>query len=525
MPVQPTFRNRVIRTARATQTLTLSIATPTTTQLVDGVMEGGATLGAAYVGSLRLMQQAGIWFRRVAGNSAGAITASLVAAGYDASEIEWLTSNFPQRPQRPASLPPGLAPIDFMSFLDFPGLNSIGRDSMRKTVLWQALKGQAIDNVLATPLPIPTQSNVVNSTVSALKSVTVIGGLVNGPVEQAVRGVLNGVLGFLPNRQPTLSDYSLFDETRGLRTQFADTVWTAVARKNPLLLIGTQLLHEGSLFEGQNFLDTMETLLSAKIRGNPSRVQFRHLPIPLAVIGCNYRSGVMEVYSSQATPNMGVAEAVRRSMSLPLVFQPRGDGREKNIIDGGVSSNFPVWLYTRAADVYWPPNSIDPNRPKVGLSLDQTKAAPRAWNASPAKFTVSGIPPRVNLLDVVVAMLVASLKESGVFVPSPGFGESDLEDFLRSWKLLDVLIGWLSVDKETSSRKAIVDGLMGGMRYFDIEIPLLGFHGFDFSINGDRDDMHAIAERGFMAARDALSAAPTTGAPLLVNPGNFRNPY
>jgi hypothetical protein len=100
-----------------------------------------------------------------------------------------------------------------------------------------------------------------------------------------------------------------------------------------------------------------------------------------------------------------------------------------------------------------------------------------------------------------------------------------LEDFLRSWKLLDVLIGWLSVDKETSSRKAMVGGLMSGMRYFDIEIPLLGFHGFDFSINGDRDDMHAIAERGFMAARDALSVAPTTGAPLLVNPGNFRNPY
>ncbi len=496
---------------------------------VDGVFEGGATLGAAYCGSLRLLDQSGIWFSRVAGNSAGAITASLIAAGYTAKEIEWLTSNFANGPKRPSTLHKDLLPINFMEFLDFPTVETIEPDSMKLTSLWRALKGQAIDEVLQTPVPlIERRGKVVDDIVSGLQSIPLLGPTLQGPVEDTVRDKLRDLLFFLPVNQPLLSDFSLFDETAGLRTAFADTVWKAVATANPLLVLSTQLLHEGSLFEGKTFHRTISRLLGAKIHKNPdATVQFNQLPIPLAVIGCNYATGRMEVYST-ANPkyaNMLVADAVRASMSLPLVFEPVGS--RKTIIDGGVVSNFPVWLYTSAGDAYWHPASRDAQRPKIGFSLDETKPTPSDWSASPAKFNLaSDPPPHVELTDVVIALITAKLKDAGLYRPTRRYGDAQLRSDLKGWKILEVLFGWLSVDKESASRNEVVKGLMSGKRYFDVAIPLLGFHGFDFTINSDREDTLAIFERGFMAARDALGgSAFDNSAALIANSSAIGNPY
>src|SRR5690349_22269497 len=47
-----------------------------------GVFEGGGAKGAAYGPALRAFRDEGCWFKSVAGASAGAITAALVAAGF-----------------------------------------------------------------------------------------------------------------------------------------------------------------------------------------------------------------------------------------------------------------------------------------------------------------------------------------------------------------------------------------------------------------------------------------------------------
>lgn len=55
----------------------------------DGVFEGGGVKGIALIGALkRLEEEEGVVFSRVAGTSAGAITASLVAAGYKVDELK-----------------------------------------------------------------------------------------------------------------------------------------------------------------------------------------------------------------------------------------------------------------------------------------------------------------------------------------------------------------------------------------------------------------------------------------------------
>jgi NTE family protein len=60
-----------------------------------------------------------------------------------------------------------------------------------------------------------------------------------------------------------------------------------------------------------------------------------------------------------------IADAVRMSMSIPYFFQPielvNVDGSRSTIVDGGVLSNFPVWIFdTRAAQ---------PKRPTFGFHL------------------------------------------------------------------------------------------------------------------------------------------------------------
>src|SRR5687768_16409989 len=55
---------------------------------VYGVFEGGGVRGTALVGAVAAAEELNFTFRAVAGSSAGAIVASLIAAGYGAQEIK-----------------------------------------------------------------------------------------------------------------------------------------------------------------------------------------------------------------------------------------------------------------------------------------------------------------------------------------------------------------------------------------------------------------------------------------------------
>jgi len=551
MPIKPNFPNLRPKVVRQLPTISTSRNLPriprqpiggigTVNQIIltlktdaDAVFQGGATLGASYVGSLTLLEQAGVNFKRVAGNSAGAITAGMVAAGYKANEIEWFMSNFSNtRLAKPTTLPPNATPIDFMDFLDFPRLSNINQASKRETLLWKILKGEIIDAILATTIPVPTRKATVDAIIAGMKNNPVLRVLLNAPgAEGAMKTVLSTALFALPTSQPKLDDFNPF-KTSALRTSFADRVWDEIARRNPIMLVEAQLLYEGSLFEGQAFLNIMNRLLRAKITGTGD-VTFKELPIPLAVIAFNYATGKVIVYSSQTHPRMSVAEAVRRSMSLPIVFQPRkvntnnrGTADSETIIDGGVGSNFPIWLFNDAGNQYWPSTTIDPNRVKIGLSLNETLDVPRNWTVNPAKFNLNAN-GSVDLMSVVAPVITAKLKDLGLIVPNISANESEVSGQLSKLKVLEVAAGFITSDKEEAAREQLITSIMTGKKYFDIVIPLLGFHGFDFSVNGDRDDLDAMAERGYFAALDALSKPPigSVGTPIIPLPTAFTNPF
>ncbi len=69
----------------------------------NGVFKGGGAKGLAYVGALQECSRAGIHFDAVAGSSAGAITAALVAAGLEAAELPDLMASALQTMDSPIS--------------------------------------------------------------------------------------------------------------------------------------------------------------------------------------------------------------------------------------------------------------------------------------------------------------------------------------------------------------------------------------------------------------------------------------
>jgi predicted acylesterase/phospholipase RssA len=61
---------------------------------IDAVFEGGGVRGIGLVGAIRGVESAGYTCENVAGTSAGAIVATLLAAGYGAAEVkEVINSN------------------------------------------------------------------------------------------------------------------------------------------------------------------------------------------------------------------------------------------------------------------------------------------------------------------------------------------------------------------------------------------------------------------------------------------------
>lgn len=58
--------------------------------IIDGVFSGGGIRGYAYIGAYEVLEEKGFHFERLAGTSAGAIIAALIAAGYASWEVKEL---------------------------------------------------------------------------------------------------------------------------------------------------------------------------------------------------------------------------------------------------------------------------------------------------------------------------------------------------------------------------------------------------------------------------------------------------
>lgn len=378
--------------------------------MVDGVFEGGGALGVAYVGALRALETHGIWFRRVAGNSAGAITACMIAAGLTASEIEFMAAPLGLR-ERPQSLARGLNPIPGSALSDLPrNAAEIPQSIKRNNMLHYLLRGWLVDDILnaslgaspnVTPyvdaimaaIPNSLQSPAFRYTVSNQKfSVTIPFRLPPGysqtfdwtapnfgidipagqvsvdlsPHKTAIRNAVVSQLNALAAAARTGASAATLPAAR---MAFADGVMDRLLNEHSFARAFYNLLGTFGVYKGDVILQHLKDTLSKKLGG--TAIRFRDLPLPLAVIATDMTNKRIEVYSTERTPTMEVAEAVRRSLSVPTYFSARvQDGVD--YVDGGVLENYPVWLHLigGARNSYVTNTEQDLQRVKLAFAVD-----------------------------------------------------------------------------------------------------------------------------------------------------------
>lgn len=182
-------------------------------------------------------------------------------------------------------------------------------------------------------------------------------------------------------------------------TQFKDEGWED---KVILFHRTLSLLLDQGIYEGKQFLEWMRGLLAAK-----GIHTFRDLIVEEFEDDPKYRWR-LQVIASDVTgrrllvlprdaellgldpDELAVAEAVRMSMSIPFFFEPvrienAKEEREHIIVDGGMLSNFPVWLFDCATDEEpeWPTFGlllVEPE-PEKSVSVRLTKERDRGVSA------------------------------------------------------------------------------------------------------------------------------------------------
>lgn len=338
------------------------------TKCVDLVFEGGGVKGVGLLGALSVLQERGFQVQSVAGASAGAIVATLLAAGYVSEELY-----------------PILVDLDFKQFLDR------GRE----------------DNV-------------------------------------------------------------------------------------PLIAAPVSIYKDAGIYEGQAFLEWMAKLLQAKdvetfrdlihpdFGDDDPRYRYR-----VQVIASDLTLRQLLVLPRDARllgvepDDFGVALAVRMSMSIPVFFEPvqflnPRTGQLHLIVDGGMLSNFPVWLFDCGDG--------EPEWPTFGLMLAEKD--PRnslASQISPQERSRMGVAALSSYLKSLVETMMAArdrmyLENADfartIMIPTMGVRATDFditrerslalyasgrkaaEDFLEDWDF-DEYIARFRAGKPTSRRKHI----------------------------------------------------------------------
>ncbi|MBW3584307.1 MAG: patatin-like phospholipase family protein [Cyanobacteria bacterium 0813] len=261
----------------------------------DGVFEGGGVRGVAFLGALRCCSDLGIRWRKLAGTSAGAITAAVLATDLSIDDLEEI-----------------LGQLDYSIFL--------------------------------------TKKN------SPL--------ILNGDPADDLQSPAWTLLFLTVSRQ--MGEYSAQPFRQWLEA-----------------MLGRGKLH--------TFADVKQIVKDRELKvviSNLTRGEMLVLPDDLNRRDSTDSDALYEQLGLKSAEDFIVAEAVRLSMSIPLFFEP-GKLGDDLIVDGGILSNFPLWIY---------------DKPSVG----STPAVPR-WFTFGFRLVDTGIETKAKI-DTPLSMLAAMFR-------------------------------------------------------------------------------------------------------------------
>ena len=175
--------------------------------------------------------------------------------------------------------------------------------------------------------------------------------------------------------------------------RFTDKDWED---RIPVVGAPLSILLDQGIYEGEAFLSWIRDVLEAKgVRTFADLVhpEFADQPqyrYKVQVIASDITARRMLVLPRDAVhlginpDDLSVALAVRMSMSIPIFFEPvrlrhPSTGQEHLIVDGGMLSNFPIWLFDSPGEPDWPTFGLrlvepEPKTP-LGERLAQSEAA------------------------------------------------------------------------------------------------------------------------------------------------------
>jgi NTE family protein len=157
----------------------------------------------------------------------------------------------------------------------------------------------------------------------------------------------------------------------------------------------------------ENVRTVVDEALRRKLNTDDGGITFERLKksgcMPLKLVSTNVTDGALELFSYETTPKVIVADAVCASVCIPFVFKRwsfrykrNGDTEltRRQFIDGGLMSNLPVWSFDEERAL-----NNDAITIAFGLQEPDSKKGNTTWLASALDAVVAG-PPQVHRREV-----------------------------------------------------------------------------------------------------------------------------
>ncbi|WP_175804688.1 patatin-like phospholipase family protein [Burkholderia ambifaria] len=318
--------------------------------------QGGGARGISHVGGLAAVNELGLTIEGVAGTSAGAIMAALVAAHYRAEKL--LDSS--------------------------KGTHLLQGRYKRATELFGERGWQAIWRLRAGARAAGwTGRRVAKFGIG--NALSCISQRAWGKAFLIVVGVLAGVgLDYFFPRS------ALF----GLLVAVGLLAWAVSSCLSGLAsLDAVRALVDDAIAEGLNVAERGITFEKLRAHGG----------LPLKLVATNISTQSLELFSVETTPTAKVADAVAASICLPVAFRPwsfsfmrKGDvsSVERCFIDGGLVSNLPVWTFDEE-------RALRPEAVTIAFGLEPQESSNGSPHWLPAALhTVVAGPPEVHFRGV-----------------------------------------------------------------------------------------------------------------------------
>ncbi|WP_027803608.1 patatin-like phospholipase family protein [Paraburkholderia dilworthii] len=335
--------------------------------------QGGGARGIAHVGGLAAVNDLGLPVAGVAGTSAGAIMAALVAAGYRADQL--------LDPDAGTHLLQKVAGGRFKQATALFGRNWRYIRWLRQAV---ATFGCAGRYYRSTPLS-DDLAWLCNRTW--------------GKVALILAGLF---VAYEIDAQLPRPAFAILIVVLILAAWLAKRCVDGLASLDEVLALVDEAIAEGLKLRGRNI-----TFADLKA----------HNGLPLKLVATNVSDQSLELFSAETTPDVKVADAVAASICLPVVFRPwsfsfkrRGEpvAVERRFIDGGLVSNLPVWTFDeeRALNEKAVTIAFGLNPPKKGRDPHWLPAALQTVVAGPPEVHFRGIDRMIHIpLDSKLSVL------------------------------------------------------------------------------------------------------------------------